>query len=150
MDGDWVYAGTRRAAFFSYLPPGSYTFKVIAANSDGVWNMEGQSLRITALPPFYRTWWFLTLAVLSVTGVVFAAFKYRVTQLEQRQAAQQAFARQLLESQEAERKRIAAELHDSLGQNLLIIKNRALLGQLAAEADPEFQEQFEGIAASAA
>jgi ligand-binding sensor domain-containing protein len=55
LDGDWVDAGTRRAAFFSYLPPGSYTFKVIAANSDGFRNMEGQSLCITVLPPFYRT-----------------------------------------------------------------------------------------------
>jgi signal transduction histidine kinase len=41
-------------------------------------------------------------------------------------------------------------LHDSLGQNLLIIKNRALLGQLAAEAEPQFREQFEQLADSAA
>ncbi|MGH9842375.1 MAG: sensor histidine kinase, partial [Blastocatellia bacterium] len=150
LDGDWVDAGTRRTAFFSYLPPGSYIFKVIAANSDGVWNTEGRSLRITALPPFYGTWWFLTLAALAVSGAVFGVFKYRLRQLEQRQAAQRAFARQLIESQEAERKRIAAELHDSLGQNLLIIKNRALLGQLAAEAEPQFREQFEQLAASAA
>ncbi|MGH9845241.1 MAG: two-component regulator propeller domain-containing protein, partial [Blastocatellia bacterium] len=149
LDRDWSDAGTRRAAFFSYLPPGEYTFKVIAANSDGVWNMEGQSLRITVLPPFYRTWWFLTLAGLAVSSAILGVFKYRVAQLEKRQTAQEAFARQLIESQEAERKRIAAELHDSLGQNLLIIKNHALLGQLAAEAEPRFKEQFGQIAASA-
>ncbi|MBL8208868.1 MAG: hypothetical protein JNM09_31915, partial [Blastocatellia bacterium] len=127
LDDEWVEAGTRRTAYFSHVAPGNYTFKVMAANSDGIWNTEGKSLRIRILPPFYRTWWFLTLAGLSVAGVVFAAFKYRVTQIERRQAAQQAFARQLIESQEAERKRIAAELHDSLGQHLVVINNLALL-----------------------
>src|ERR1044072_1748058 len=62
---------------------------------------------------------------------------------------QQTFARQLIESQEGERKRIAAELHDSLGQNLLIVKNRAQLGQLAAHKEPELLEQFEWIVNSA-
>src|SRR5262245_1109778 len=138
---DWVDAGTRRTAYFSNLPPGDYTFKVIADNGEGVWNTEGVSLRVVVLPPFYRTWWFLTLAALAATGGVFAALKYRINHLEQRQVAQQAFARQLLESQEAERKRIAAELHDSLGQNLLVIKNRALLNAMTLP-DERARAQF--------
>jgi signal transduction histidine kinase len=51
----------------------------------------------------------------------------RVSQLERAKEAQEAFSRQLIASQESERKRIAAELHDSLGQHLLIIKNWATL-----------------------
>jgi signal transduction histidine kinase len=147
LDHDWVEAGTRRTAYFSYVPPGKYTFRVIAANSDGVWNTEGKSVRITVLPPFYRTWWFLTLAALGAGGTVFAAFKFRVRQIEYRQAAQQAFARQLLESQEVERKRIAAEIHDGLGQTLAIIKNRALLGGTTSTDLESAREQFELIAA---
>ena len=58
LDQDWIDAGTRRAAYYSHVPPGAYVFKVIAANSDGVWNTDGRSLRIIVLPPFYRTWWF--------------------------------------------------------------------------------------------
>ena len=141
LDQDWVEAGTRRAAYFSHVPPGNYTFTVVAANSDGVWNKEGKSVRIAVLPPFYRTWWFLASVTLAVGGGVFAAFRSRVAQLERRQAAQQGFARQLLESQEAERKRIAYELHDSLGQNLLVIKNRALLQALTLP-DEQARIQF--------
>jgi signal transduction histidine kinase len=147
LDHDWVEAGTRRTAYFSHVPPGKYTFTVIAANSDGVWNTEGKSVRITVLPPFYRTWWFLTLTGLVASGTVFAAFKFRVRQIEYRQAAQQAFARQLLESQEGERKRIAAEIHDGLGQTLAIIKNRALLGGNASTDLDSAREQFDLIAA---
>ena len=146
---DWVEAGTRRTAYFSHLPPGDYTFKVIADNGEGLWNTEGTNLRILVLPPFYRTWWFLTLGTMSVLSVVFAAFKYRINQLEQRQVAQQEFARQLIASQEAERKRIAGELHDGLGQNLLVIKNRALFGLMQPDDAPRSATQLEDISTTA-
>ena len=146
---DWVDAGTRRTAYFSKLPPGDYTFKVIADNGEGLWNTEGKSLRVVVLPPFYRTGWFLMLSILAVSSVVFAAFKYRINQLEQRQAAQQAFSQQLIESQEAERKRIAAELHDGLGQNLLVIKNRALFGLMQPEDAPRTAAQLTDISNTA-
>src|SRR5262249_48859928 len=43
-DHDWVEAGTRRAAYYSHVAPGHYTFTVLAANSDGVWNETSASL----------------------------------------------------------------------------------------------------------
>jgi signal transduction histidine kinase len=142
QDHDWIEAGERRTAYYSFLPPGAYTFRVVAANSDGVWNEEGASLRITVVPPFYRTWWFLALAALSLITAVWFAYCARIAQLRRRHAEQEAFARQLIASQERERKRIAAELHDSLGQNLLLIKNRALLGTFKASAEEEAKAQF--------
>ncbi len=57
-------------------------------------------------------------------------FRYRVRQLQTRAAEQEAFARQLIASQENERGRIAAELHDGLSRSLVIIKNRAMLSLL--------------------
>ena len=59
-------AGTRRTAYYPHLPPGEYTFKVIADNGEGVWNEAGAQILISVLPPFYRTWWF-TLLVLSAS-----------------------------------------------------------------------------------
>jgi signal transduction histidine kinase/ligand-binding sensor domain-containing protein len=149
LDRDWIDAGTRRAVYYSHLPPGDYTFRVIAANSDGVWNMAGAEIRIRCLPPFYRTWWFMTMAITVVATGVLLAYRRRILQLQRDQLAQEAFSRRLIESQEQERKRIAAELHDSLGQNLLIIKNRALLGRVVLEKNGAVGEQFDEISESA-
>src|SRR5262249_34176186 len=141
--------GTRRTAYYSYLPPGSYTFKVIADNGEGVWNTEGKSLRVIALPPFYRTWWFLTLAACGVVGAVQVGYKVRVRRLRQGQLAQESFARQLIASQENERKRIASELHDSLGQSLVIIRNWALLGASQLDERAPAREELDEINATA-
>jgi signal transduction histidine kinase/ligand-binding sensor domain-containing protein len=57
LDQDWIDAGDQRVASYANLAPGSYTFRVRAANSDGVWNEEGASVRLVVLPPWWRTWW---------------------------------------------------------------------------------------------
>lgn len=149
MDDDWIESGTRRTAYYSYLPPGEYTFTVLAANSDGIWNDKGASVKIIVHPPFWRTGWFLTLAALFVAGLIFLAYEFRVLRLKKAKAAQEAFSRRLIESQETERKRIAAELHDSLGQSLAIIKNRAALSLSSPEDHSRAIEQLDEIATAA-
>ena len=117
LDADWTDAGTRRTAYYSYLPPGRYTFRVMAADRDGVWNPAGAAtMALEVLPPFYQTWWFTILVVAGLGGVVFAAYERRIRRFKLATAAQEAFSRRLIESQERERQRIAAELHDSLSQ----------------------------------
>ncbi|MBS1811453.1 MAG: hypothetical protein JST84_25045 [Acidobacteria bacterium] len=147
LDDNWVVAGTRRAVTYSYVPPGEYQFQVIAANRDGVWNTTGASITIHVLPPLWRRWWFLALCSSAVLGLGFVAYRTRVGQLERARQAQENFSRQLLSSQERERQRIAAELHDSLGQRLIVIKNLALLLLQQRQDSPQSQQQVTQISA---
>ena len=151
LDSNWIDAGSRRTAYYTHLPPGSYTFHVIADNSDGIWNTNGQSMEITTLAPFYRRWWFIALEVLAAAALVSLILYYRISRLQQAQAAQHAFSRQLISSQESERQRIAAELHDSLGQRLIIISNLAQLSMRAqAKGSAAPAETVQEIGAEAA
>ena len=127
LDRDWVEAGTRRTAYYSHVPSGRYVFRITAAHSDGIWNETAATLSFVVLPPFYRTWWFISLCAALAGASLGLGWRYRLNQLERSQAAQQAFSRQLITSEENLRKRIAAELHDSLGQRLVIIQNLALI-----------------------
>lgn len=127
MDGfdlDWVYSGTRRFASYTNLDPGKYVFRVKGSNNDGIWNEEGVSVQIEIVPPFWQTWWFRILMAVSLAALVAFVFNHRLKKLRTEKLAQEMFAKRLIEIQEKERKRIASELHDSLGQDLLIIKNR--------------------------
>ena len=127
LDRDWVDVGLRRTAYYQHVPPGSYVFRVTAAMADGAWNDQAAELSIVVLPAYYQTWWFKSLGVLAMATLLWWYWRSRVSQWERDRAARQAFSRQLIASQENERKRIAGELHDSLGQRLVVIKNRALL-----------------------
>jgi ligand-binding sensor domain-containing protein/signal transduction histidine kinase len=146
LDKEWVEAGSRRIAYYPHLPPGEYTFTVIADNGEGVWNREGKKLRILVLPPFYRTGWFLALIGLMVIGLATLAYQIRVRQLTRAKAAQETFSRQLIASQENERKRIAGELHDSLGQNLLMIKNWVTMAKRFLEPESRAREPLDEVA----
>ncbi|NOR33881.1 MAG: hypothetical protein GQ579_04285, partial [Bacteroidales bacterium] len=57
LDHDWVDAENRRRADYSGMRPGRYTFRVIAANSNGVWNREGASVEIFISRPLWYSWW---------------------------------------------------------------------------------------------
>jgi signal transduction histidine kinase/ligand-binding sensor domain-containing protein len=128
FDPEWTYAGTRHQASYTNIPPGEYIFRVKGSNNDGVWNEEGTSIAITIIPAYWETPWFRVMVTLAILLTGPLVYYRRVTTLKREKTRQEEFSRELIESQERERKRIAAELHDGLGQELLIIKNKALLG----------------------
>ncbi len=145
FDNEWIDAGFRRYAGYTNLSPGQYTFRVRASNNDGVWNRDGVSVGILIVPPFWQAWWFHAIAVLLAGGVIFTLISLRMRRLRQEKEAQEAFTRQLVEAQEQERRRLAGELHDSLGQELIIINNMVQRSMLASKDIPGQAETFAAL-----
>ncbi len=82
FDAGWVEADARRRfATYTNLDPGSYVFRVRAANKDGVWSPDAASLRITIAPPFWKTWWFRLLALLAVLALGTGIYRLRIRAL---------------------------------------------------------------------
>lgn len=105
FDHQWTDAGTRRTAYYTNIRPGLYTFRVQAANNDGVWNDTGAALAFQLEPHFYQTVWFYLLLALLAVGLVLLALRLRLLR------AQREFNAVL-----GERNRIAREIHDTLAQ----------------------------------
>jgi len=105
FDHDWTDAGARRIAYYTNIPPGTYTFRVQAANNDGIWNTAGSELQFELEPHFYQTLWFYVLLVLAAAGLIALLLKRRLL------VAEREFKAVL-----GERNRIAREIHDTLAQ----------------------------------
>jgi len=109
-DRDWHEAGTRRQAFYTDLPPGKYSFRVVASNSDGVWNESAAKLDFSIVSAYYQTNWFRALCACISLALLWVAYQWRVRQLQQQ-------FDMTLEARVGERTRIARELHDTLLQS---------------------------------
>ncbi len=132
---EWNEVGNARIARYSKLPPGDYRFEVAAANEDGVWNPVASTQVIQVTPPFWKKPWFIVVTSLAILGLIVGTVHYLSTQKLHRELA-------LLKQQEElekERARIARDLHDQLGANLMQV---ALLGELA-EADKNLPGEVE-------
>ena len=105
FDRDWTEAGARRTAYYTNIRPGRYTFRVQAANNDGLWNTAGAALSFELRPHFYQTVWFYALLLAAVAGLVVLLLKLRLRRAEGE-------FRAVL----GERNRIAREIHDTLAQ----------------------------------
>lgn len=81
FDKNWRELGTGHKINYTNLGPGQYTFQVMAANSDGVWNKDGLNIRLTITPAFWQTLWFKSLLALMVVSIGYAIFKSRQYQL---------------------------------------------------------------------
>src|SRR5215831_14790118 len=111
-DQDWSDATATREAVYANLPAAKYRFRVIASNSEGVWNSSESVLQLVIEPLFWQTWWFRLLISIAAIIVALAFVRLRVTQLTKQLNLR-------FEERLAERTRIAQELHDTLLQGML-------------------------------
>jgi signal transduction histidine kinase/ligand-binding sensor domain-containing protein len=109
VDTGWRELTAARQALYTNLRPGHYTFRVIGANNDGVWNESGATLAFVIPPAFVQTGWFIALCVGCGAAAVWFLVRLRIRQLHRR-------LEQRMEDRLNERTRIARELHDSLLQ----------------------------------
>jgi signal transduction histidine kinase/ligand-binding sensor domain-containing protein len=110
-DGDWQDPGLRRQAFYSDLRPGSYRFRVIASNNDGLWNETGATLDFKVAAAWYQTVWFRSLCSFVGVLLLWAIYRLRVRRIAASMKAR--FNERL-----AERTRIARDLHDTFLQTI--------------------------------
>ncbi|GAB2563862.1 two-component regulator propeller domain-containing protein [Spirosoma areae] len=100
FEPNWVYAGTRRSVTYTNLDPGTYTFRVKGSNNDGLWNNAGTFLTLIIQPAWWQTGWFRAMLLLTIAGLIYAFYRYRLAQIRHIQ---------LLRDQ------IARDLHDDVG-----------------------------------
>ena len=150
LQDDWIELGTRRDITFTDLDPGTYTLEVRGRNDQGVVSSTATALKLEVVPPFWMTPWFRFLMMLTAAGVALGIHRWRTAALEEQnrtlqtlkdqreqalkevQANQEALhltyeklrrlTSRLEAAKEDERKRIARELHDEMGQALTTAK----------------------------
>ncbi|WP_157637869.1 two-component regulator propeller domain-containing protein [Flexithrix dorotheae] len=83
FEKDWNYVENQRAATYTNLDPGTYTFRVIGSNNDGKWNREGASMTIIISPPWWETAWFRLLVFVMVILGFYSFYKIRTRNYKQ-------------------------------------------------------------------
>lgn len=82
FDPDWNPVTAAAVATYTNIPPGEYTFMVKASNNDGIWNEESAQINVEILAPFWQKWWFITLVVLFVFGLIYLIFYGRIKNIK--------------------------------------------------------------------
>lgn len=112
-DKDWVHSNMNEV-HYNKLPPDKYKFLVKAANQSGIWTETPYEITVIIHPPFWKTWWFYSLALISCIATIIVTtrrlvqrkLKLKIAQLERQRAV------------DKERQRISREMHDDIGAGL--------------------------------
>ena len=110
FDSSWSQPVAAREAVYTNLGPGPYRFRLVASNSEGLWNGPETAIALNVAPAYYQTYWFLLSCIAAFLGMLAAAYQLRLRQLSREFNLR-------LEERVNERTRIARDLHDTLLQS---------------------------------
>jgi ligand-binding sensor domain-containing protein/two-component sensor histidine kinase len=133
FNSDWIYCGNKQSATFTNLNGGTYTFRVKAANNDGIWNEAGTHVQLIVDPPYWKTWWFYLLCTLLVAGILYLFYRFRINQLLRLQQI---------------RLRIARDLHDDIGSTLSSINMISSMANQNEIAGKKSSDLFQTISSA--
>lgn len=128
FEDDWTETDRVRTVNYTNVPPGDYTFKVLAANSAGVWNEQPAVFKITINPPWWATWWFRLLALAAVALAGYTFFQSRVKKIRRQAEIREREAG--YKQREAELQREVAEFSKQVAE--------VELAALRAQMNPHF------------
>ncbi len=106
-DKEWIKLGNNRSITYQNLPAGEYVLKVKGSNNDGLWAKKTLTIKLRITPPFWETWWFRGLVLLSFAGFGYWVYKLRIKQVE----AQKEKLEKIVEQRTAEIRNINEALH---------------------------------------
>ena len=112
FDRDWSEPGLSRETVYTNLAPGSYRFRVVASNSEGLWNSREAAVDVEVVPAIWQAFWFRALVVVVWAMGGLGIYRMRMFRLTEQMRIR-------FDERLAERTRIAQELHDTLLQGLL-------------------------------
>lgn len=89
LDPDWIETKDRQVRYTS-ITPGTYKFELYAKGLDEIWTRKPATISFTISPPFWKTWWFISLSILVIVSLVSALVRYRFLQLKRENILQMA------------------------------------------------------------
>jgi ligand-binding sensor domain-containing protein len=122
FDRDWNHAGTLQQASYTNVPAGDYVFQVKTTNEDGLWSEALLNIPVRIKPPYWQTWWFISLCVVSVAAAAYGFHLYRISQVKKIYSV---------------RTQISRDLHDDIGASLSSINIYSSVAESEVKENPD-------------